>query len=125
MAPPSEPTWEDYSAAVKRFLASIDTVLASGDRAQQRMADFYQRHGIEPGSGEKALTDPGLSPAEREANRRLLEMREALAAAAQRGAPVPASTPAPAPVPAAEAPADAPRRTPSLAARALGNRTLI
>lgn len=129
MTPPSEPTWEDYTAAVQRYLASIDTVLAAGDRAQQRMAEFYQRHGLEPGSGEAALTSPTLPPAEREANGRLLEMREALAVAAQRGAPALAplfaSTPTPAPAPAAEAAADTPRRTPSLAARALGHRTLI
>ena len=123
MTTPHEPTWEDYSAAVTRFLAAIDTVLASGDRAQQRMAEFYRRHKIEPDSGEKALTDSALPPAEREANRHLLEMREALARAAQRAAPAP--TVAPVPVPADPSPSAAPPPTPSLAARALGNRTRI
>jgi hypothetical protein len=123
MAPPNEPQWEDYTAAVTRFLASIDTVLARGEQAQARMAEFYQRHGIEPGAGERALTSPSLPAAEREANRRLLAMREALAAAAQRAAP---ATPAPSTLPpATPPPAAAPHRSPSVAARALGNRTRI
>ena len=119
MTPPSEPTWEDYTAAVQRYLASIDTVLAAGDRAQQRMAEFYRRHGLEPGSGEAALTSPTLPPAEREANGRVLALREALARAAQPTGPAPGPTPPPPPAPAA------PRSTPSLAARALGHRNRI
>jgi hypothetical protein len=87
MTTPHEATWEDYSAAVSRFIASLDTVLAAGDRAQQRMAEFYRRHGIEPGSGEQALTLPSLPPAEREANRRLLDLRAALIRAARQPRP--------------------------------------
>lgn len=87
MTTPQESTWEDYSAAVSRFIASLDTVLAHGDRAQQRMAEFYRCHGIEPGSGEAALTAPTLPPAEREANRRLLDLRAALARAARQPRP--------------------------------------
>jgi hypothetical protein len=119
MSNPNEPTWEDYTAAVQRYLASIDAVLAAGDRAQQRMAEFYRRHGLEPGSGERALTSPYLPAAEREANRRVLALREALARAAQPSGPTP--VPAPPPPPAAAAP----RVTPSLAARALGHRNRI
>jgi hypothetical protein len=119
MSNPNEPTWEDYTAAVQRYLASIDAVLAAGDRAQQRMAEFYRRHGLEPGSGERALTSPSLPAAEREANRRVLALREALARAAQPSGPTPVPAP---PLPPAAA---APRVTPSLAARALGHRNRI
>lgn len=131
MSNPNEPSWEDYTAAVRRYLAAIDTVVAAGDRAQARMAEFYQRHGLVPGSGERALTSPALPAAAREANRRVLALRETLAAAAQRTAPAAGpdtaapSTPAPAPAPAPTPTPAAPRVTPSLAARALGHRTRI
>jgi hypothetical protein len=72
---------EAYQSASQRIIAALGKILAAGDRAQQRVATFYQQQGIEPGSGARALTSPQLPRAAREANRSLLSLQAAMARA--------------------------------------------
>lgn len=110
MSNPPDPTLADYCATVDKFIGAIDRVLAEGRAAVARGDEFLRVHGIEPGSGEKALTAASLPAADREVHRRLIELTEDLYH--RHLAPPP-----PAPEP--------PANRPSAAARALGQRTRI